>query len=429
MNGITPFVPPQSKLPARVWILGWISLFADIASEMVYPIIPIYVTVVLRAPVAALGAIEGFAEAIVSFMKGWSGWHSDRSGKRVPYVQWGYGLSAIGKPLMALAQVGLWGVVFLARSTDRVGKGLRTTARDALIVDAVEKSQYGRAFGLHRTMDTTGAFLGGLLCLTLLAVMPGNLRGIFLIAILPGFASVALTFLLKDKPVPGVAESKVVNLGTIRDMPKGYWRAIAITLIFALANSSDTFLLLRANDLFSKSLKTNPDAFGPLLRIFSNSTIGLGPPLILTTLAYVLYNITYVGFSYPAGVLSDRIGRWWVIAVGYVLYAGVYAGFAFATTSTVWFLFAIYGIYQGLTDGVGKALVADYAPAHARGTALGLFYMSAGFLVLLGNVIAGALWDLHGPQATFFFGSSLAVVAVLLIPLTRKLEGPRKLAT
>ncbi len=377
---------------------------------MVYPVIPIFITVVLGAPAVALGMIEGTAEAIVSFMKGWSGWHSDKSGKRTPYIRAGYGLSAIGKPILGLAFA--WPVVLLARVTDRLGKGLRTTARDALIADSVDKSQYGAAFGLHRALDTAGALVGGLVAIGLLMLLPGQLRLIFLIATLPGIGSVVLTFLVREGEAPPKPDAKATAIGTLRQLGPGYWRAVVLTLLFGLANSSDTFILLRANGLFEK---TN------LTWLHLDAKVG-GAALVLTTLAYTLYNIAYVGCSYPAGRLSDRIGRWWVLAAGYLIYAGVYTGFSVAGAASVWVLFALYGLYSGLTNGVSKALVADHAPAHARGSALGFFYMASGFMTLLGNVIAGLLWDRVGPSATFAFGSGLALLVVTLIPLTRRWE-------
>lgn len=403
----------KKPLPKRVWILGWISLFADVASEMVYPIIPIFMSQVLRAPVFALGAIEGIAESIVSFMKGFSGWHSDQTGKRVPYIVGGYGLSALGKPVIALASTA-W-IVLGGRALDRFGKGLRTTSRDALLADSVEKEDYGRAYGLHRTLDTTGAFLGGVVLLLLLWLMVrqlSDLRTVFILAIIPGAISVAFTLLLKDvkKPEPEQSRAKA---GSLKAMPLGYWRALIVMILFGVANTSDTFLLLRANELFEKE---TPE----LLSRFGASPVGAS--LILTTLVYLLFNLTYVGFSYPAGLVSDRIGRWPVLAVGLVLYAAVYLGFGFAGATLMWVLFAVYGIYKGLTDGVGKALIADHAPKESRGTALGLFYMVTGFSTLGGNLFAGWLWDAHGASSTFLFCAAVAGVAVVAIPLTARME-------
>jgi MFS family permease len=396
-------------LPRRVYLLGWISLFADVASEMVYPIIPIYATAVLMVQPTGLGLIEGVAAAIVSFMRGWSGWHSDRAGRRVPYIQWGYGLSALGKPLLALP-FGWFGVLF-ARSLDRVGKGLRTTARDALIVDSVDKDQYGQAFGLHRAMDTTGAFLGGVLALVMLIVWPGDLRWIFLVAFLPGLVSVAITFLIKEPE--NHSEAKPILDPDSKGFSPWFWRAVAIALVFGLANSSDTFLLLKANQVFQ-----GLPGFDWLRGILPKAAVDAHFPLILTTLAYLLYNVAYVAFSYPAGILSDRIGRWGVISVGWLLYAAVYTGFAFAGAGNIWWLFLLYGVYIGLADGVGKALVADHAPPDRRGTALGIYFMGMGFATIFGNLLTGWLWARYSPKVAFMTGAGLAVLAVALIPMT-----------
>jgi len=406
---------PVKPLPKRVWILGWVSLFADVASEMVYPVIPIFVTSVVGAPVAALGLIEGFAEAIVSFMKGLSGWHSDQSGKRVPYIKIGYALSALGKPIVGIATSA--GIVLAGRGLDRFGKGLRTSSRDALLADSVDKSDYGRAFGLHRTLDTAGAFLGGLLLVVLLATIVRHmvdLRTVFLIAIIPGAISVGFCFLLKEARKPPPPEERKTARHALSEMPLGYWRAVTVTLVFGLANSSDTFLLLKADDLF-KTL--SPTIFSFLGPISANVSA-----LILTALAYMLYNVFYVALSYPAGLLSDRIGRWPILAVGFLLYAGVYLGFAKLGATAIWFLLCGYGLYNGLTDGVSKALVADHAPKDARGTALGFFYMGAGFTTLAGNVVAGLLWGPTHGEGTFLFGAIVATVAVVLIPLTKGME-------
>jgi MFS family permease len=402
-------------LPKRVYLLGWISLFADVASEMVYPIIPIYATAVLMAQPTALGMIEGVAAAIVSFMRGWSGWHSDRAGKRVPYIRWGYGLSPLGKPMLALPAG--WIGLLAARSVDRLGKGLRSTARDALIADSVDKSQYGQAFGLHRSMDTGGAFLGGVLAILMLIVWPGDLKGIFLVAFLPGLASVAITFLVKeptkeafDVPNP---ESMPLERLRLRSFSPAFWRAVVIATVFGLANSSDTFLLLKANEVF-----IGIAGFDWLRGLLPKAAVDAHFPLILTTMAYLLYNIAYVALSYPAGLVSDRLGRWGVIGVGWTLYAAVYAGFAFAGGGSIWWLFLLYGVYIGLADGVGKALVADHAPPERRGTALGVYFMALGFATILGNLAMGWIWSAHSPTAAFLTGSGLAVFAVLLIPLT-----------
>lgn len=395
-----PHRATKAPLPARVWQLGWISLFADVSSEMAYPVLPLFLRNVLKAPVAAIGIIEGIAEAIVSILKGYSGWHSDRTGRRVPYVQWGYGLSALGKPMIALATA--WPMVLVARVTDRIGKGIRTTARDALIADSVDKNRMGEAFGVHRMMDTAGALAGVLIAAALLWWMPTNYKIVFLLAAIPGAISVALALKLRDDPLPGAVEDAPVQAPqapvSLRSLPRAYWRAVFLALLFGLGNSSDTFLLLRAQDLgFS--------AAGAIL-------------------AYALYNVTTTILSRPAGALSDRIGRWRVMGVGWLTYAGVYAGFAVFGAGAVWPLFAMYGVYMGVTQGVSKAIVAEQAPAGTRGTALGFFYMASGFATLLASVIAGQLWDRVGPAAPFWFGCGCALAAAALIPLTRPRATP-----
>lgn len=373
---------------------------------MAYPLIPLFLKNTLKASVGALGIIEGTAEAIVSFMKGWSGWHSDRIGKRVPYVRWGYGLSALGKPLIGLATV--WPFVLFARTLDRLGKGLRTTARDALVVDAVPKNMLGRAFGLHRALDTAGALVGVLLAAWLIFLIPGHYRTIFLLAGIPGFVSLGFTFLIRerkkgdapDESQPRELEPlKASAREVLKSMPAGYWFALGLTLLFALANSSDTFLLLRSSQLGLKDEQV--------------------------VLVYALYNVAYMALSYPAGAWSDVIGRWGIMAIGWLLYAGVYAGFALLGGSWLWALFACYGLYMGLTKGVGAALVADFAPKQARGTAMGLFNMLLGGATLLASLIAGILWDRVGPTAPFWFGSILALMAVAAIPFGLRFQKAR----
>jgi MFS family permease len=380
------------KLPGQVRQLGWISFFADICSEMVYPVIPLFLRGTLKAPALALGLVEGISEALVSFMKGWSGLHSDRTGKRLPYVQWGYGLSALGKPLLAVAMS--WPFVLIGRTVDRFGKGLRTTARDALIADSVDKEHLGQAFGFHRAMDTAGALLGVLIGWLLLALLPEQYRLIFLLAFIPGVASVLLTLRLKEPPRHVAEDLPPASFSQLKDLPKSYWFAVWLSMLFALGNTSDMFLMARASDVGIKS---------------SN-----------VILAYAMYNVTYALLSNYAGVVSDRIGRWPVVGAGWLLYAGVYAAFAFVhkgNAALVWPLFALYGIYMALTQGASKALVAQFSPATLRGTALGFFYMLSGFATLAGNIVAGVLWDRVSPQATFFFGAITAALSAVLIPV------------
>jgi MFS family permease len=391
-------------------LLGWVSFLADVSSEMVYPLIPMFVVGVLGASATTLGGIEGAAAFIVAFVTAWAGFRSDRHRRRVPYVRIGYGLPVIGKSLMALAFA--WPMVLAGRLIDRFGKGLRSSPRDALITDAAGPEIRGRAFGFHRAMDTAGAMVGVLLAAGLLwwftgspteaeATAPAHdsgwaFRVVFGISAALGLLSLALTFMVRESPhEPSGHDSPVLSskpegrLG----LPAAYWRTVAIMLVFAFANSSDAFLLLRARD------------------------VGLSPWAVV--LAYALYNLTYTLASYPAGIVSDRIGRWRVIAVGWGTYAAVYAGFAFAGAGGMWPLLALYGVYMALTDGVGKALVTDHAPREKRGTALGIFYMASGLVTLLASVVAGVLWDRVGPSATFGVGAVVAAIAVILVPMLK----------
>lgn len=414
--------PARPSLPRTVILLGWVSFFADVSSEMIYPLLPLFIVAALGASATSLGWIEGVAAAVVAVMTALAGWRSDVRRRRLPFVHWGYGLPVLGKSILVLART--WPLVLLGRAVDRFGKGLRGSPRDALIAEAVDAPLRGRAFGLHRTMDTAGAFTGVLLAAGLLYWLnhagphssPPNtapesarpFRIIFAISAALGLISLAITFLVREGREPAVPtrgaqpptldapDSDTPNSPpdtphSILGLPNAYWLAMLILLVFAIANSSDTFLLLRA------------------------SNAGLTPWAVV--LAYALYNLTSMLTSYPAGALSDRIGRWRIIAIGWLLYAAVYAGFALTNAAAVWPLFACYGVYIGLTEGIGKALLADLSPRGRRGTAIGLFYMASGFTSLSSSVIAGLLWDRVGPAAPFWFGAAAALLAAGLIPL------------
>ncbi|MGE4421697.1 MAG: MFS transporter [Pseudodesulfovibrio sp.] len=374
------------SLPRSIRTLGWVSFFTDVASEMVYPVVPLFLVSVLGAPATVLGAMEGAAEAVVCLMKGASGWHSDRMGRRTPFVRLGYGLGALSKPLLALALS--WPMVFAARIVDRSGKGLRTTARDAMIADAAPPVIAGRAYGFHRAMDTAGAIVGVSLSMGLLALLPGAYRTIFLLAALPSLVAVWFTFRLKDKGWEKAAATPRHPLReSLRGLPPSYWRALVLLSLFALANSTDALLLLRTRDLG-----------------FSDTQV-IG--------AYVLFNIVYAATAYPAGIVSDRVGRWRIMLGGWVVYTLTYFGFALSGPAWIWVLFPVYGLYMGLTEGVGKAIIASNLPMERRGTAMGFFLMLTGLLSLLGNLAAGLAWDLIGPRAPFLMGGTLALIAVV----------------
>jgi MFS family permease len=399
----------RTPLPRQVWLLGAVSFFADVSGEMIYPLLPLFIVGVLGASATDMGWIEGTAQATVAVLAAYAGARSDRFRRRVPWVRWGYGLPVAGKAILAGAIA--WPMVLLGRTIDRVGKGLRGGPRDALIADATPEGMRGRAFGLHRALDTAGALVGVTFAAVLLYLLTGSpaahaaaapshadpspYRVIFGVSAALGLAALALTFLVADAPAGGTPRTDEAAAPATA-LPRSYWLVLSMLLVFALANSSDTFLLLRA------------------------AQVGLSPWAVV--IAYAMYNVVYTVASYPAGVLSDRFGRWRVIGVGWAIYAAVYAGFALATTTAIWPLYAIYGLYMALTDGVGKALIIDHAPRERRGRALGIFYLATGIATIASSVLAGALWDQVSPSAPFWVGSGAAVVAlVLLVAVPRRL--------
>jgi MFS family permease len=399
-------VSKSTRLPRSVWVLSWISFFADVSSEMVYPILPLFMAHVLLCSKSQLGLMEGAAVFLVALMSAYAGFQSDRTGPKGGRVKWiriGYGMPVLGKAIIALST--FWPSMMVGRLLDRFGKGLRGAPRDALITDAVSADQRGRAFGLHRAFDTTGALLGVLLSAFLLwwlTATPGYsatqdalerasqtpawvYRVILWLGALLGLAALALAFLVQEvkteTATQSVSETNLpASLSIWRRMPMSYWIVLTILGLFSLANSSDTFLLLRASDLGYSSWAV--------------------------VLAYALFNVTYAGLSYPIGVLSDRYGRWRMIAVGWAIYASVYATIAWLPKSQAWGLWplmAVYGIYMALTDGVGKALIADHAPKESRGAAMGIFYCLTGLSTLLASLLTGVIWDRVGPQGLASF--------------------------
>lgn len=394
----------SDKLPKQVWLLGAVSFLNDISTEMIYPLLPLFIVAVLGATATDLGWIEGVQQAVVALVIAWAGIRSDRFRRRVPWIRLGYSLPVVGKAILVFASS--WPLVMFGRAVDRMGKGFRGSPRDALIADVISPEQRGRAFGLERAMDTAGAIVGVLGAAALLwwfsgtpdasgaaraTADPHPYRVIFAIAGALGLGSVVLTFLIKDSNEPAAVKVAAPTAGW--KLPAAYLKVISILLIFSLANSSDTFLLLRAGNT------------------------GLSPWMVVV--AYAMYNVLYAAISYPAGVLSDRWGRWKVIAIGWAIYAVVYAMFALASSTTIWPAFAIYGIYMALTDGVGKALIADVAPKEHRGRAMGIYYLGTGLTTIVSSVVAGVLWDRVSPSAPFWLGSIMAVVALLVLAIAR----------
>jgi len=426
-------VSPLKKrpLPRSVWILSFVSFLADISGEMMYPLLPLFLIGVLGSSKTQLGAMEGVAVLIVSLMSAYAGIRSDRKGKgggRVRWIRIGYGLPVLGKAIVALATV--WPMVVFGRILDRFGKGLRGAPRDALIADAVSAEQRGRAFGLHRALDTAGALVGVLLAAFLLWWLTDSprfdssvgvstkivdspawvYRAIFGFSSVLGLASLALTFFVHDAPavVSDQRDSSVMSgdeesptptsLARKKSgwfhLPGSYWAVLGVLILFSLANSSDTFLLLRARDLG-----------------YSSWSI---------VLVYALFNVTYSALSYPLGVLSDRIGRWRIIATGWSIYAASYVGFALLPNSYAWGmwpLMAFYGVYMALTDGINKALIADHAPKEHRGAAMGLFYALTGATTLIASLLTGVVWDLIGPAPALLLGAGFAMLALLALAI------------
>ncbi len=392
----------------NVFVLGIVSFFTDISSEMLYPIIPIFLTTVLGAPFAIVGLIEGVAESTASILKVVSGWISDKTGKRKPFVIYGYSLSAISKPVLALAYT--WHFVLGARFLDRFGKGLRTSARDALIADSTDTQYRGKAFGFHRALDTMGAVIGPLLTLALLFYLNGSYRLMFLVAFIPAIISVVLLVLFVSEK----KSEKKEGLGfKLSDFNREFKLFLAVSIIFAIGNSSNAFLILRARNIFEN--------FGGVPSVIA-SVFGSMAVLAVVILTYVVYNITYSLASMPAGMLSDRFGRRNLIVGGFLIFSLVYLGFALANQGyEIWLLFAVYGFYIAMTDGVGTAFVVDMVPTEKRGTAIGIYNTAIGLMALASSVIAGLLWDHIGAYAPFLLGSVMALAAaVLLVALLPK---------
>jgi len=391
-TGLEPSTGEDSFIPGvkkNVLVLGLVSFFTDISSEMIYPLVPIFLTTVLGAPMGIVGIIEGIAESTASFLRGPSGWLSDRVGRRKPLVFIGYGTSSLGKLLLASAFA--WPFVLLARFVDRFGKAVRTPARDALIAESASTEHRGRSFGFHRTLDTLGAIIGPLFALLFLWLLSDNMRWVFLIAFVPAVAGVFIVkFTREGVRRPAVQSAGRQPLFSLSGLNGTYRLFLVISVVFALGNSSNVFLLLRAKSL------------------------GMG--ITEVVLVYVFYNAVYALLSTPSGILSDRIGRRGVMALGFAIFAGVYLGMAFATSPAhIWALFGVYGIYMALTEGIARAFVSDLAPQRIRGTALGTYTMATGLMALLASVLAGQLWDHVGVPAPFLLGGATALLSTLLM--------------
>jgi len=381
-------------LSRNVVILGIVSLLNDAASEMIYPLLPVFLTVVLGAGPIALGIIEGIAESTASLLKLYSGYLSDRIKRRKGWIVGGYAISNIIRPLIAFA--GSWTNVLVLRFADRVGKGIRSSPRDAMIADSSPVEYRGKAYGFHRAMDHAGAIIGPLSATALLFLFHDNMKTVFLLSFVPGTLAVILLLIgLKERTAPDRRTEAGAGFNfrsAWTEMPGGFHKYLLIILVFTLGNSSDAFLLLRAQTL--------------------------GVPTALLPTIWVVLHIVKMGTSVPGGIISDRIGRKKVIVTGWLVYALVYAGFAFAHSQwQAWALFAVYGIYFGLTEGVEKALVADFAPSRLRGSAFGLYHLIVGIGALPASLAFGFVLKQYGAAAAFGMGAGLALLASVMLSL------------
>ncbi|MGX1022850.1 MFS family permease [Pseudomonas sp. Y3 TE3536] len=383
------------KIPRSVWALGFVSMFMDISSEMIHALLPLYMVTVLGTSVVAVGFIEGIAEATASITKVFSGALSDRLGKRKLLTVVGYGLGALTKPVFPLASGLDW--LIAARFVDRIGKGIRGAPRDALVADVTPPELRGAAFGLRQALDTVGAFVGPLLAILLMWLTASHFQTVFWVAVIPALVAVGTLVAFVHEP-EATATSRPVRsplaLHQLRRLGAGYWRLIALAMVFTLARFSEAFLLLRAQDM---------------------GLAALWAPAVLVVMA-----LAYSLSAYPAGVLSDRLGRRGVLmaGLGLLLLADVmlalwpgWAGLALGVVA--------WGLHLGFTQGVFAALIADSAPANLRGTAFGLFHLLTGVALLVASVVAGLMWDGVGFQATFLLGAVFAGITLTGVSLLR----------
>ena len=402
------------SLGRNVIALGVVSFFTDMSSEMIYPLLPVFLTATLGASAGMLGAIEGAAETTASLLKLASGWWSDRVGKRKPLVVVGYGIASFVRPLIAAAQSATQ--VLAIRLADRVGKGIRNAPRDALIAESVDPAIRGRAFGFHRAADHAGAVVGPLIAFALLQWLGVELRTVFWLALIPGIlAMISVIAFVREvrpasparsaaenstaKPAEDWAEQPAENFAAQpaeSSLPKSFWAYLAVVLIFTLGNSTDAFLLLRANQL--------------------------GIPIALAPILWALLHIVKSAASTHGGGLSDRIGRAPTLVAGWTIYALVYLGFARATQQWhVWALVVAYGLFFALTEGTERALVADFVGKdNRRGTAFGWFHLTVGLGALPASVLFGLIWDRAGAASAFYLGAALAAIAAVGIAVIPK---------
>ena len=396
----------MKKLITRnVLILSIVSLLTDVASEMLYPIMPLYLKSI-GFSIALIGILEGFAEATAGLSKGYFGSMSDNIGKRLPFVQIGYAFSAISKPMMAVFVYPLW--VFLSRSIDRLGKGVRTGARDALLSDEASPETKATVFGFHRSMDTLGAVLGPLIALIYLAYNPAHYKALFFIAFFPGILAILFTFFIKEKKrIYSEQKTKTRFLDLFKywkTSPVAYKKLVTGLLIFSLFNSSDVFLLLKIKEAGY------------------NETVVIG--------LYIFYNLVYALFSYPLGIIADKVGMKKIFLLGLLLFSITYIGMAYAESKLVFFvLFFLYGIYAAATEGIAKAWITNICEKNKTATAIGTYTAFQSISTLFASSLAGFIWFQFGATVTFFISGSIAALVALFIAIRIKGISSRPLKT
>jgi len=389
-------------LGKNVTIAGLVSFFMDVSSEMIYPLVPLFLSNILGVNKSVIGLIEGIAESTASLLKVFSGWFSDRIGNRKWLMAAGYGISTFSRPIVALATG--WQHVMGSRFMDRFGKGVRTAPRDAIIAESTEKTHLGRAFGFHRSMDTMGAVVGPALAFFLLGMFSNNFRWVFWLSMIPGAIAVLLIifFIIEKKKAP-VIHSERPKL-TLKHFDWRFKFFVVIAAIFALGNSSDVFLILRAQQV--------------------------GVPTVMIPVVYLVFNLVYSLSAIPAGIAADRFGRKRVILLGFILFSILYYGFAITKDATaIWVLFGFYGLFMGFTEGIQKAFLATIIPPDFKATAFGVYNTVVGVAMLPASLVGGWLWDHVSPAATFYYGAITAAFSAILffIFITMIRKGSRQI--
>jgi MFS family permease len=377
-----------SGLSSNTFLLAFASLFADISTEMLYPVLPIFLTQVLNASGSVIGLVEGFAEATQNIVQGLSGSLSDRLQRRKSIALVGYFLAATAKPLIGLSTV--WQGVLGARVLDRLGAGTRSAPRDALIASSVDEANRGRAFGLEGAGDNAGAFLGPLLAAFLIVAWQLDIRYIFYLALIPGLLAFLMVMFVKERPAEVSAKAKIDV--SFRQFQRDYWKYLLVTALFGIGNSSNSFLILRTQDI--------------------------GASLEATILVYAAFNLVAAAISYPAGFLSDQWGRRNVLLLSFLIFLATYLGFALTQNVVVIaVLFVSYGLYQGIFRAVGKALATDFVPEHLRASGVGWYNTAVGLAGLVASIVAGLLWDHIGHSAVFLYGAAFAAAGCIALPV------------